>query len=779
MMGSRWLWIGLVSLSFLQACESGYQRELNKEYGPEKSVDRVTENQAEAELYHQTQDIFNKRCVVCHACYDAPCQLKLTAAEGIDRGASSEPVYNSRRLRAADPMRLFEDAHSTEQWRNLGFYAVLNEREQSSDNNLKLSVLYQSLLQKKQHPLPSKAVLDSDDFDFSLNPKQSCPNISEFPKFQKEKPLWGMPYGLPAISDEEMATVTKWVTAGAKMPRRKPLSKSLKEKVDEWEKFFNGNSLKAQLVNRYLYEHLYLAHLYFPEDERFFNLVRSRTPPGQPIDIIATRRVYDDPKVGRVYYRLRAVQETIVDKTHQPYKLDEKRKAFWQRIFYQTEYQVSQLPSYAIEQASNPFITFKQLPSNSRYRFLLDEAQYSIMNFIKGPVCRGQTAVDVINDHFWVAFVNPDIELAYQDDWYVDQYSDLLTLPANWDGEGNLFAWNIMAEKQKQFLQKKAEYLRKTVRQGVPITERLIWDGENGENKNAALTVFRHFNSATVSKGFLGRNPKTSWVISYSLLERIHYLLVAGFDVYGSLTHQLYTRLYMDFLRMEGEANFIAFLPESQRKRTFEAWYIDAELESLDYFDAMLKGLKAESLVAYSIDEPYVNQLQNIIAKRTHAHGSELPENYPKPLHQAWQQFEKMQGKHVSYLPQLSVIKVNDGDKQYWLSLVHHTAHKNITNMFLERKALVPKLDTASLLNGIVGAYPNAFFEVDISQINKFVSMIEQIRSAKGYRKFADVFAIRRTNPNFWKFSDQLHQAHKNQAGVRYGVLDYNRFENL
>ena len=42
-----------------------------------------------------------------------------------------------------------------------------------------------------------------------------------------------------------------------------------------------------------------------------------------------------------------------------------------------------------------------------RYRFLLDEAQFFIMNFIKGPVCRGQMAVDVIEDQFWVVFVDP------------------------------------------------------------------------------------------------------------------------------------------------------------------------------------------------------------------------------------------------------------------------------------------------------------------------------------------------------------------------------------
>ncbi len=64
---------------------------------------------------------------------------------------------------------------------------------------------------------------------------------------------------------------------------------------------------------------------------------------------------------------------------------------------------------------------------------------------------------------------------------------------------------------------------------GDGVTPRLLWDGD-GKNANAALTVFRHFDSATVVKGFVGRPPKTAWVVGYPLLERIHYLLVAGFD---------------------------------------------------------------------------------------------------------------------------------------------------------------------------------------------------------------------------------------------------------
>jgi len=44
------------------------------------------------------------------------------------------------------------------------------------------------------------------------------------------------------------------------------------------------------------------------------------------------------------------------------------------------------------------------LPISSRYRFLLDDARFFIEGFIKGPVCRGQVALNVIEDRFWILF---------------------------------------------------------------------------------------------------------------------------------------------------------------------------------------------------------------------------------------------------------------------------------------------------------------------------------------------------------------------------------------
>jgi len=158
------------------------------------------------------------------------------------------------------------------------------------------------------------------------------------------------------------------------------------DRIGQWEAFLNVPSLKSRLMSRYIYEHWFLAHLYFDDLPvgKYFELVRSRTPPGQPIDLIVTRRPFEDPGVSRVYYRLRPVTATLVSKTHMPYALNPARMARFQSWFIDEPYRVTTLPSHQPEVAGNPFVAFEQLPVRSRYRMMLDEAQFTVMGFIKG-----------------------------------------------------------------------------------------------------------------------------------------------------------------------------------------------------------------------------------------------------------------------------------------------------------------------------------------------------------------------------------------------------------
>ncbi|MFP3498531.1 fatty acid cis/trans isomerase, partial [Pseudomonas sp. SIMBA_059] len=96
-----------------------------------------------------------------------------------------------------------------------------------------------------------------------------------------------------------------------------------------------------------------------------------------------------------------------------------------------------------------------------------------------------------------------------------------------------------------------------------------LWAG----NDNALLSIFRHFDSASVTKGLIGDVPLTMWLFDYPLFERTYYQLAVNFDVYGNVSHQLQTRLYFDLIRNGAEVNFLRLMPAEKRKDILGDWY--------------------------------------------------------------------------------------------------------------------------------------------------------------------------------------------------------------
>jgi hypothetical protein len=778
---SRYYWV--LATAFVAGCTAIGAMQFEQQFGPAEPRERAVETLSPSSIDYWTEvkPIVENRCVVCHACYDAPCQLKMNSIEGIERGATKTKVYHSTRLKAAPMTRIFEDAQSVAEWREMDFYPVLNERDRTPEANRQASVMYRMLQLKEAHPLPDQNQLPKQ-FDLSLDRKQFCPKPEEFNRFTARNPLWGMPYALPGLPSNEQNTLKRWVEQGAPYLAREPLAPVYREQIDRWEQFLNGDSLKQRLMSRYIYEHLSYAHLYFSEIDtlKFFRVVRSATPPGEPVQLIATRRPYDDPGVERAYYRIEEQLGSIVVKTHMPYRLDPARMRRWQSLFIDAEYEVTALPSYEEKYASNPFITFNELPVGSRYRFMLDEAQYTIMGFIKGSVCRGQVALNVINDNFWVFFVNPDVFKADLLQELLFGHEEYLQLPAS---TKNIFRpiahWRRFAEQQRAFLAAKDQILEENRDKFGPITLDWIWDGD-GDNQNAALTVFRNFDSATVEKGMVGQKPKTAWVIGYTLLERIHYLLVAGYDVFGNLGHQLVTRSYMDFLRMEGESNFLLFLPESARIRERNYWYREADDEVMSFVSLPNFEAETEPDIIFQTDDEkseffgmLAEHLEKVLPVR-HSMAAITNDSVRTEL----DRLHELVGTPVTLMPEIAFVRIHGTFGEQYITLLSNNAHLNMTSIFAEQKNREPDKDVLSVIPGLVGAYPNAFYEVEEYALSAFVDSIANLQTEADYAAMLDSYGIRRTHPDFWQYSDKFQQAVQHQDPLTAGVLDYNRLEN-
>lgn len=790
------LLLSVIGMALITSCAMNTQPDLTREQARIDYELLLSLSQEPIPYESRVRPILEQRCVVCHGCYDAPCQLKLSSPEGIRRGANPAKVYDGSRITAAEPTRLYIDAHSTSDWRKKSFHPVLNEGVEDPESNLSNSVLYHMLRLKQRHPQPRVGMVP-DSLNLELDRPQTCPTSDNFSDYANRHPLGGMPYAMPNLSEDEYSTLVQWLAQGAPMPASPQPSESASKQITVWERFLNQTDNKHRLVARYLFEHLFIAHIHFDgTDEReFYRLVRSRSGPGKPVNEIPTVRPYEDPGAGLFYYRFVRYHPSIVAKNHVVYPLGDERMKRYQSLFIEPDYTVAKLPGYQIETAANPFKTFADLPIRSRYRFLLDDARFFIEGFIKGPVCRGQIALNVIEDQFWVMFIDPDKDMITYNEAFLDRMSDYLQLPAAQNGKLDLLAiWTDYSKRQRKYMEARQTHFEHMKTLQLEQALDYIWQG-NG-NPNAALTVFRHFDSASVAYGLLGDYPETAWVIDYPLFERIHYLLVAGFDVFGNVGHQLNTRLYMDFLRMEGENLYLAFLPASHRKSIRDGWYRGIRSELSDQFNLPVEWLDVESVTGYQTDDPqreFYRKLEHRLSSSARSGedldrcGSACSEQTPLDLEQrvdqAMAQIAGMRGEHLIVFPDVSFIRVLTGDDSPDLAytLIRNKAYFNVTSMLsdaTQRDAEERGADTLTVVNWLEGSYPNFFFVVEMEEIENFAQAYQSILNRNDYERFVALYGLRRTNPDFWEHADWFHEQYRREQPILSGLFDLNRYKN-
>ncbi|WLH70702.1 fatty acid cis/trans isomerase [Pseudomonas sp. FP2309] len=730
------------------------------------------------------QPIFTEKCVACHACYDSACQLNLGSAEGASRGASKALVYDGERSQATPTTRLFYDAFGKQAWQQKGFYSVLDAQGSQA------ALMARMLELGHNTPLQPNAKLP-DEIVLGLNRDNTCAMPGEFNAYAGAHPREGMPLAVTGLTDQQYQTLQRWLAAGASIDEQ-GLVPSAGEalQVQQWENLFNQPGARESLVARWLYEHLFLAHIYFEGGEpgHFFQWVRSRTPSGQPIDLINTRRPNDDPGT-RVYYRLWPVQGVIVHKTHITYPFSTQKMARIKALFYADNWQVNALPGYGPGHRANPFETFEAIPAKARYQFMLDNAEYFVRTFIRGPVCRGQIATDVIRDNFWTLFQDPDHDLYITDARYRGQTTPLLAMPGQIDDVGSVLSlWLKYRDKRNEY-----EALRRDSYADLPPPGwSTLWAG----NDNALLSIFRHFDSASVNKGLIGEIPQTLWLFDFPLLERTYYQLAVNFDVFGNVSHQAQTRLYFDLIRNGAEQNFLRLMPADSRDAFMDDWYQNSGKIKLwmDY-----EAIDNDKPSGLHLDEkdPKRDFATQLLSRYGDLNASPDPINrcagaycsrdgIDPALRDAEQALSRLTArpaaglKVIEQLPEATMLRIETaGGKREIYSLLRNRAHSNVAFLLGEAYRYQPGLDTLTLYPGVLSSYPNFLFNVPVHDVPAFVSQMEQARDTNQFEAIVDRWGVRRSHPLFWQYFHDLSRYVRETTPVEEGVLDMNRYENL
>ena len=749
--------------------------------------------------YHFLNDIkpiIDKKCLACHSCYDAPCQLKMESSEGLSRGGSKTLVYDGTRVEDMSPTRLYIDAQSDQEWRGKNFYSVLSQYV-NSDEERHHSIMKQMLDLGQSQPLPVNKKVP-EEIKLGLARDNFCPSPGEFAEYQEKHPHGGMPLAVSGLDEKEYSMLNTWLKQGAKIENKTlKIGETEKAQIVKWENWLNQQDKRTKLVARYIYEHLFLGHLYILENKassptQFYQLIRSYTATGSPVKPITTVRPNDNP--GKpFYYRLVAINDTIVHKTHITYRFDENRLNQYQNLFTQSEWNIHKLPGYRYQEAANPFTTFAAIPAKVRYQFLLNDAEFFVRSFIRGPVCRGQIATNVIRDQFWVMFEHPSHELYTNNPNYQAKVNKTLGVPN--DNTSLLDfgdQWLSYIQDRNQYQADRQDFYQKEIPQGASLQH--VWAG----NDEAFLTVFRHHDSASVTKGWKGDIPLSAWLMDYPLFERTFYELVVGFNVFGNVSHQAQTRLYFDLIRNGSEMNFLRLLPPNARERVYSQWYPSAaKIKAEITYQALDKTTPSQ--ITLKTNQPKAELLNNVLNRYPNLTGgsdfnrctSDCKATDESALVNTINtEMQKITSTPMSelpiiqFLPEVSMVKINVTNQKSQAaetlvySMLRNRRHSSVAFILGEELRYQEKLDTLTILPEPVGSYPNLILQLDASELGPFIQNAKAVKSQKQFNEFINQYGVRRMSPDFWdnfhSISQYIHKINPLEAGI----YDMNRYGN-
>lgn len=863
-----WIAKFFILLTILASCvhsslTESIKREFASRFGePHYLVE--TQLQESSDIYEQKiQPIFNRRCIACHACFNAPCQLNLTSFAGLERGAIKDDIYNRREIGDKTPTRLGIDVPETFTWETVrdhwrkqrftgsngdeSFFPVVSRHSSEPNERLQTSPLFQLINLKHVYSSNHDYNAQISHRYLSENTRQ-CPSQGITQKgtsknvndYLLQFDFGGMPFGFPELTDRESSDIYNWIQDGAPPPpdslfmqMRQP---SKPKTIADWENFFNEPGFKHEITARYIYEHLFLAHIYFEDmPGEFYRLIRAQCDPKLPTcHELPTRRPTDDPRTskffvktngGPVRYKFQKMTETLVHKTHTPFPLSAQKLARWQNLFIDLNKasESTPMPSYGNEAAGNPFLTFAAIPPASRYQFLLDDSYFFIMSFIKGPVCHGSAALSVIDDHFWVFFLKPSSDVTLQHPEFFTEAGENLAVPVT-DGNDWTF-FQIFKQRRRIARTIKKNYLNKYLPKGFAISD--VWDGD-GTKPNAVLTIYRHDDSATVAKGALGEAPKTMWMLDYPIFEDIYYNLVGTFDVYAPLVHALKSRLHMDASRFNGQDMYLSFMPPDVRKDLRQKWTRDKDSHrttpTCSILPAELCAFYTQSAnTMRDIVYPYAStdktpQIQFSDPKQAHHElATRILNSLPSPV--TMSTFDSIQNAHLnppeiasmainlynignklaeingtpgifaSFLPELSFIQIVDPTTKQtkWFTLIHNRERYNVAffdDIAPESTRLWPEKDTLNILPGFIGSYANAIFSVELNKVDDFTHRILALKNEGNLQQLYDLYLVSRHNKDFWKYWDDLLNQTKSVSSTVFAdpyegsSIDLNRYTN-
>jgi len=735
----------------------------------------------ESDIYlSQVQPIFDRRCAVCHSCFESACQLKLTSADMLIRGANSH-LPTGGLLKAAPRTDLMV---TLEQQRRGGFYSVT----EGNSNSILVNVL---LAGNDKSNLPVEKYVKPED-------RMCVTSVDAFQKLdlQKQKSL-GMPYYMAALSSSELKILMAWASSGSKTPSESTMQRLAQPKqpavILAWENFFNNREWKARWTARYLYEHLFTAHFYFEQSPgEFYELVRSKTSAPEKIDEITTQRPFDMPWMlqHNFYYRLRKVQSTIVDKQHFVYKINKDTMLELKNLFWFSNWNGTPESNPFNFADKNPFVAFEHIPAQARYRWMLKNAKMLLDMDMRSDNCHGNGAAGPLRDNFLFMFVKPesDVSVRYLDFFkHANQYLQMANTVFS-----NLMLNVSFKSNQEKYSQIKQKYQKALFPNGFTFND--IWDGENG-TQMPFFTIMRHEENVSVHEGPWGPRPRVSLLLDYVSFERLYYNCVGLSTLFDNINDKIGTVLYLRDMGREAEEQLLSFIPEELREKVRAEW-IQGEGRKHMY-DASKFSLKFNrnllNISEFKIDsnDPYGSLMDYLLLKSGRFSKRVIGTNY-YPTSQDTPQYAKLkalsiamskeevkgEGNRATHFPNISYLIVKGENQSInYYTIIANRFYEYVNYLKLEEPTglnfgRIPKKDTMNIFPEVIANYPMKIYIVDETNLDKMISDMKSVKNRSDYVAFDKIYGLQKLNSNFWNIIDHLQTYYIRKDIINNGSLD-------
>ncbi|MCX5823303.1 MAG: fatty acid cis/trans isomerase, partial [Deltaproteobacteria bacterium] len=252
-----------------------------------------------------------------------------------------------------------------------------------------------------------------------------------------------------------------------------------------------------------------------------------------------------------------------------------------------------------------------------------------------------------------------------------------------------------------------------------------------------------------------------------------------------------------DALRVEGESYFLDFLPASKRQEIMQSWYKGVDLKKIHYYSSTLP-----TKISFVTDEPKREFIEHIVNKhilpatniafdavnyeRAEVAYPGLPEKYETKddYLKAFRAVSKPGTAFFSVINDYNAnvaymrIRLKNG-KDLAISIVINRWHNNVTYLFGEKDTLDASKDSADFIHGLIGSYPNYFFDVREEDLPDFFDLLAHFeKSPRDYERLAK-YGINRAEDRLWDTYDWFQKRFYEDEPVNAGLFDLNRYYHL